>query len=167
MRTPLAFFIEGNPAGQPRARVSTRGGFARAYTPKTIKSAKTGITKEHPATTWRNQVIAEARKWSPVPLWEGAICVNLAFYFQRPKSHFRSNGELKPNAPLWHTSKPDKDNLEKLILDALTVKDGDVKGDFWADDNQVCDGRVRKYYVKHGEYGCPGCYIEVKEASHE
>jgi len=160
MRPPLTFFVAGVPCGQPRIKASGRGGFVRCYTPTTVKS-KAGVRKEHPATTWKNQVIAEAQKHKQA-LWEGPLCVNLTFYFPRPKSHFKSNGELKPNAPKWHTSKPDRDNLDKLCLDAQTIKQGLAKGDLWKDDCQVCDGRIRKFYASHN--CAAGCYIEIKEA---
>ena len=69
-----------------------------------------------------------------------------------------------------HTSKPDRDNLDKLCLDANTVKDGLSKGDLWKDDKQVCDGRIRKFYVMSGgaiQSTLPGCLIEIREAVYE
>ncbi len=46
---------------------------------------------------------------------------------------------MKPSSPLFHTSKPDRDNLDKLVLDALT-------GVFWVDDKVVCQGWLQKEY---------------------
>ena len=72
-----------------------------------------------------------------------------------------ANGELKPNAPKWHTDKPDRDNADKAVLDALTNLG------LWGDDKQVCDGRIRKFYVRPGDLltqgGHMGCYIEIRE----
>lgn len=62
----------------------------------------------------------------------GRCSVVLQFYFQRPKSHLRTNGMLKEHAPIAHTSKPDLDNLAKLILDRITRNER-----FWRDDAQV------------------------------
>jgi Holliday junction resolvase RusA-like endonuclease len=82
--------------------------------------------------------------------------VDLTFYFPRPKGHLRSNGELKPSAPRWHTAKPDRDNADKAILDTLTNLG------IWHDDKQVCDGRIRKQYANSNQR--PGCLIQIQEA---
>ena len=155
MRTPLTFFCAGLPVASPRVRARSMGKFARVYMPGD-------------ADDWKMIVRNEARKaWAdseapciPRP-WQGPLCVNLTFYFPRPKAHFRKNGELKPNAPKWHTSKPDRDNADKAVLDALTNLG------LWQDDMQVCDGRIRKFYATPGdllaEGGQMGCVIEIKE----
>jgi len=77
----------------------------------------------------------------PKPL-EGPLLVDVFIYFQRPQNHYgtgRNAGTLKANAPKWHAKKPDRDNLDKLVLDALS-------GIFWRDDKQICDGRIVKQY---------------------
>ena len=147
MRLPLIFFVAGLPKAQPRARARAFGRFARVYNP----------SGKH--DDWKMIVRCEARKaWEssgdPRP-WEGPLCVNLTFYFPRPKGHFRSNGELKPNSPVWHTVKPDRDNSDKAVLDTLTNLG------LWHDDKQVCDGTIRKLYSNNAM----GCEIEIKEAS--
>jgi hypothetical protein len=86
----------------------------------------------------------------------GPVRVDLCFYFARPKSHFRTGkfaGVLRDDAPKWHTTKPDRDNLEKAVLDALTQVGG-----FWQDDSQVCAGSVTK------RYGIPcGMLVSIKD----
>lgn len=155
MREPLEFFVAGLPKAQPRTKARAFGKFAQVYTPKT-------------ADDWKMIVRTEARRaWeasgNTLP-WTGPLCVDLTFYFPRPKSHFRSNGELKPNAPKWHTSKPDRDNSDKSCLDALTQLG------IWGDDKQVCDGRIRKLYApnRDPEFSIAatvcGCEITIKEA---
>lgn len=172
MREPLTFFVQGLPAGQPRVKATRRGNHAGVYTPTKIKNAKTGKTKAHPAYTWKLAIRAFIRKLPPQPLWDGPLRVDLTFYFPRPASHFRSNGTLKPNAPKWHVSKPDRDNSDKLVLDALTFKKLDhesAEAGLWADDNIVCDGRVQKLYTMTSglfdEMQCAsGCEITIREA---
>jgi len=69
----------------------------------------------------------------------------VAVYFKRPKSHFytgKRSDVLRPDAPNFHTSKPDRDNLDKAILDALT------NAGIWKDDAQVCAGIITKSYVQ-------------------
>ena len=161
MRPPLLFFVAGNPAGQPRIKARFTGKFTQIYTPSTI--VKDGFRREHPATTWKEQIRDAAREQIKSALvwvqWSGPLRVDLTFYLPRPKSHFRSNGELKPTAPKWHTAKPDRDNCDKLVLDTLTNLG------FWADDKQVCDGRIRKLYAPFpaNPHAPTGCLIEIKE----
>jgi Holliday junction resolvase RusA-like endonuclease len=49
--------------------------------------------------------------------------------------------------------KPDRDNLDKAVLDALT------RCKFWLDDCQVCAGNISKQYTLVGVR--PGVYISV------
>jgi len=64
----------------------------------------------------------------------GPFGVDLYFVFPRPQSIV---WKTKPMPGLWHMIKPDRDNLDKAILDSLT-------GIFWKDDCQVCCGSIRK-----------------------
>lgn len=165
MRPPLEFFVAGFPAGQPRVKATAFGGHARVYTPTTVKTSN-GIRKEHPAAAWKMIVRNEADKaWResmgiammPQP-WRGPLRVDLTFYLPRPKAHYRSNGELKPNAPIFCESKPDRDNADKAVLDAL----GDLG--LFADDKQVCQGWIEKRYACGEGSNIPGCKIKVQEA---
>jgi len=153
MRPPISFFVAGIPVAQPRARARNMGKFARVY------------NAPGPIDDWKMIVRTEAQKaWTDYPnQWLGPLCVNLTFYFPRPKGHFNSKGELKPSAPKWHTSKPDRDNSDKAVLDCLTNLG------IWGDDKQVCDGWIRKVYVgmTNTSTGICGCYIEIKEAGSE
>lgn len=145
MRPTIHFFAAGIPKAQPRARARAFGKFARVYNPNT-------------ADDWKMIVRNEAKKaWDGIPL-EGPLRVDLFFYFPRPKSHFRSNGTLKENAPRWHTSKPDRDNCDKAVLDCLTQLG------MWKDDKQVCDGRIQKFYTV---LDAPGCSIKISEAQEQ
>ena len=149
MRPPLQFFAAGLPKPSPRVKATHFGKFTRVYVPKD-------------SDDWKMIVRNEAHKaWGIPPCrpWEGPLRVDLTFYFPRPKAHFRSNGELKPNAPRWHTGKPDRDNSDKAVLDALTNLG------IWGDDAQVCDGRIQKLYTTSP--GLPGCSIRISEADSE
>lgn len=89
---------------QPRARVSTRGGFARAYVPA-----------KHPVHAYRRNLRAAAIE-AGLRSQSGAVSVVIDFVFVRPKSHLNKIG-LKPNAPQLPI--PDIDNLCKAVLDAI------------------------------------------------
>lgn len=100
---------------------------------------------------------AANKAWDKVP-WEGPLCVNVSIYFPRPKAHSNKKG-LKPDAPRFHTSKPDRDNCDKAILDALTNLG------IWKDDSQVAEGTIRKLYAPAGFQ--TGAWIEVKQCDCE
>lgn len=119
----IAFEIPGNPVPQPRPRVSTRGGFARAYVPST-----------HPVHAYRKQLqlaaIDAGLRKTGEPVQVVIDCV-----FARPKSHLRKSG-LRSDAP--KLPRPDVDNLAKAVLDAI--------GPILGDDAQVSRLVVEKTY---------------------
>jgi Holliday junction resolvase RusA-like endonuclease len=72
----------------------------------------------------------------------GAFDCKLMFFFRRPKSHYGKGGHVKASAPVCHVSKPDADNLAKLVLDRITRG-----GRIWRDDSQVAKLHVEKYWA--------------------
>jgi Holliday junction resolvase RusA-like endonuclease len=72
----------------------------------------------------------------------GAFEVKLTFFFRRPKSHYGKGGHVKASAPVCHVSKPDADNLAKLVLDRITRG-----GRIWRDDSQVAKLSVHKFWA--------------------
>jgi Holliday junction resolvase RusA-like endonuclease len=78
---------------------------------------------------WAKVIATCARFHIREPL-EGPVCIGLSFRMPRLKAHFNSKGELKPGAPVAHSSRPDLDKLFRLTFDALT-------GIAWKDDSQV------------------------------
>lgn len=91
-------------------------------------------------TPWRghvSQTVGEA--WGDRPLLLGPVRLQVTFTFPRPKSHFNSKGQVKPNAPYYKTSAPDLDKLQRAIGDALT-------GQVFRDDALVVEWHVRKVY---------------------
>ena len=106
----ITFTVLGDPVPQPRARVSTRGGFARAYVPS-----------KHPVHGYRQQLAVAARAAGLTPTGE-PLDVVIDAVFERPKSHMNKSG-VKATAPVL--PRPDVDNVAKAVLDSLQ----DVMGD--------------------------------------
>jgi Holliday junction resolvase RusA-like endonuclease len=122
---PITFAVTGDPVPQPRVRVSTRGGFARAYVPG-----------KHPVHTYRHAIAAAAAAAGATATDEEPLTVILDLVFSRPASHKNKSG-LRKNAPVQ--PRPDVDNVAKGILDSLN-------GVAWADDRQVGKLVVEKSY---------------------
>ena len=119
----ISFTVPGEPVPQPRPRVSTRGGFARAYVPA-----------KHPVHAYRQAVALAAKLAGLKPITE-PIQVCVVSVFERPKSHVTGRGVVKATAP--RVPRPDVDNIAKAVLDAL--------GDFF-DDTLVESLQVSKSY---------------------
>jgi len=162
----LEIIVYGSPIAQPRARsraFMVKGKIhVRAYEPETSKDKNTGIRKVNPIYEWKQAVrkacydalgITENEHYEGrrPPLWEGPIKMDLTLYFPRPKEYDKKQ---YPDGPIRHIKKPDRDNMEKAILDSM-------KGIIFVDDCQVCDGTVRKYY--HGRTQRPHALIQIAQ----
>jgi Holliday junction resolvase RusA-like endonuclease len=128
-------FIYGDPKGQPRARA-----FARKMGAKHVAR----MYDSDVADAWKRAVDLGIEREQIVSLVDpvGAFEVKLTFFFRRPKSHYGKGGHVKASAPVFHVSKPDADNLAKLVLDRITRG-----GQIWRDDSQVAKLRVEKYWA--------------------
>ena len=69
----------------------------------------------------------------------GPLKVTMAFTLPRIRSHLRSNGAVKLNAPHWHTKKPDALKMARAVEDACT-------GILWVDDSQIAVEELAKAY---------------------
>lgn len=143
----ISFQVHGDPKGQPRPRAFAMNMGGGKFSARVFDAGT--------AEGWKSLVATTAKPHAPASLILGPVLVNVTFIFARPNKHFVSNNPAKPlrsDAPHWHTNKPDRDNLEKAILDSLTQL-----GLFWRDDTQVCAGEVRKIYGPQ-----PGARIEIR-----
>jgi len=120
----LQFSVRGEPKGQPRPRAFRAGGRIRVYDPGTAENWKSAIAQG-----------ACGKDGRPlVQFGDDAVAVTLVLVFPRPRSHYRTgarSSELRSNAPVLHSQKPDADNVAKAALDALTGIG------LWRDDSQV------------------------------
>ena len=92
--------IPGAPIGKGRPRAAKMGSHVRLYTPK-----RTADWERSSALIMRNE-------WRSAPL--DKICrVNIVAVFPRPKRLLRKKD---PEHRLWHSSKPDIDNVCKSVF---------------------------------------------------
>lgn len=135
------FTVRGLPKAQGRPRAFLRPGsqHASVYNPKT-------------AEEWKGLVVLAARPHRPEHPLPGPLRIDIDFLMPRPKSLMRKRD---PEGELYHCGAPDRDNLDKAVLDGL-------KQDGWCvDDSQACDGRIRKLY--HAKDGVAGARITITE----
>ena len=122
---PITFSVPGDPVPQPRVRVSTRGGFARAYVPK-----------KHAIHEYRAAIAKAAIDAGATPTTHEPLTLIIDLVFKRPSSHYTKKG-LRSGAPVL--PRPDVSNCQKGIEDALN-------GIAWVDDKQVGKAIVEKSY---------------------
>ena len=117
----------------------------------TDQEKRMGVSKSGKPFTYKQQELLEARSkliahlsgHAPERPCEGAVRLTVKWCFPVTGKH--QNGEYK-------TSKPDTDNLQKMLKDCMT----DLK--FWKDDAQVASEITEKFWTD-----IPGIYIRAEE----
>lgn len=136
-RTHAQIFVAGIPKGQPRARA--RRGQLGVYDPGT-------------ADGWKELMGVALRDSMPEHPLDGAVKVDVDFLMPRPKTFNKrtraiyglTNSKM-PKGEVWHTGKPDPDNLHKAVLDTMTQMG------YLRDDAIVCHGEISKRYHADGD----------------
>ena len=136
----ISFTVPGEPLAQPRQRhriASTGDGkvFVHNYTPEKAPVNAWKAMVAHAASTAINE---QAR---PIMAFDGPLSLVALFVMPRPISKTR---KTKPNPSYPHVGKPDLDNLEKALCDAL-------EGVAFNNDSQVCQKFTRKVVAAAGE----------------
>lgn len=129
----MEFFIAINPPTSTAQMKQVRvvKGKPVFYDPPAVKAA-------------RNMLSAHLAIHRPDKPMSGPVSLRVLWLFPKGKSH--KNGE-------WRITKPDTDNLQKLLKDCMT------RCGFWKDDAQVVSEAVEKRWA---DDPC-GLYIEVNE----
>ena len=129
----LAFTVPGTPIAKGRPRAGTVAGRVRMFTPsKTV--AYEGLI-----------ALAAEKAMDGAAPYLGPVSITVTATFAIPASWSKK----KQEAALWHTGRPDGDNLLKAVGDGLN-------GVVWKDDSQVASARIIKRY---GDI--PGLTVEV------
>jgi Holliday junction resolvase RusA-like endonuclease len=99
------------------------------YEPESVKNARAKLT-------------AHLSKNKPVAPLKGPLSLFVKWCFPA-KSH-------KPGT--WRDTRPDTDNLQKLLKDCMTICG------FWTDDSQVAQEIIEKFW-----WDTPGIYICIRQ----
>ncbi len=120
----IKFTIDGKPMAWQRARVNhATGAFFETSKQSSFKT-----------------LVVMAARVAGVKISVAPICLTLTFYFSRPKKYCsKKYSQMRLVMP----KRPDMDNCLKMIGDALN-------GIAWADDSQICETHVRKFYHEIG-----------------
>lgn len=130
---PISVFIKIVPLPKERARMSGVNGVF--YTPQR--------TREYESTL-KNLFFSIMSKRETMT---GPIVVDVVFFIPKPKS--------APKSAVWCDKKPDLDNLEKALLDAVSLPPARVI----ENDSRVVCKISRKVYCKPGEP--PGILVKI------
>jgi Holliday junction resolvase RusA-like endonuclease len=125
-KSEVSLFVRGAPRAAPRPR-----------------AGRNAVYHDNSADAWMSQVTMNYVILRRAPL-TGPVELNLQFLFDRPK---------KDAVRFWKDSKPDIDNLEKAVMDALT------RARAWKDDAQVVQMQSLKRYALPDEPS--GVHIEI------
>ncbi len=109
-------------------KIDTRGSRPRFYDPPELKETRSKLT-------------AYLSDHAPAMMYHEPLVLYVKWLYQ---SDTHKHGE-------WRSSKPDTDNLQKLLKDCMT------QARFWKDDALIVKEDVEKRWVNHH----PGIYIEI------
>lgn len=139
------------PVAQPRPRATrTTSGHARIHEVTHVKGSD-GTRRMHPIAAFKASVrMATQSVHTGAPL-DIPLRIDVTFVFPRPD---RLIWKTKPMPRVPHTGKPDRDNCDKAVLDAL-------KGTLFVDDSQVCCGYLEKW-VASG-YEQPHVMLRIRD----
>ena len=131
----VSLTVAGKPIAKGRPRFGKRPGLGRGvytvYTPENTANAEEIMQ-------------GEMRQACATPL-EGPLELRVTFSFRRPRSWPKAQRDAVDNGHRsWHSSKPDIDNLVKLVSDA-------GNGILWRDDAQIVRLEAIKVYGAENE----------------
>lgn len=109
----------------------------------TVRRGKPVVYEPAELKAARSKLEAYLAKYAPAVPLRGAVRLIVKWCFPLAGKH--KDGE-------WKTSKPDTDNLQKMLKDCMT------RLGFWKDDAQVVSEVVEKFWAK-----VPGIYIAAEE----
>lgn len=135
----LRFWVSAIPVAQPRHR---------DFRLPTGRRIQVSAPKSHPVHHFRACTVHEfAHCNGDAPPIRGPVALRIVFFFPRLKA-------ARSHARAWKTTRPDLDNLEKAVMDALS-------GVAYVDDRQVAVKQTAK--ILASGLDAPGALVEVAE----
>jgi Holliday junction resolvase RusA-like endonuclease len=137
----MIFTVEGKPQGKARARTfyDKKVGKMRSVTPEQTKSYEDLIRWSYRAAGGQY-------------MGEKVLQVSIKAFYPIPSSFSKKKRDAALNGEIRPTTKPDCDNVIKVVLDALN-------GVAYYDDKQVVYVSCNKFYAEQG--GLKICITEI------
>lgn len=127
----MTLWVEGSPPGKPRMTQRDRW------------KERTPVMKYR---RWKDKV-RKVLNENPIPATAEIVKVSWTAYFEIPKSWSKKKKAEKRGS--LHTQRPDRDNIDKALLDAL-----------WEEDSHIAWGTVLKVWCP--EHQEPGINITIE-----
>ena len=115
-----------------------------------VRGGKPIFFKQQRVVKWEQSIEWLTASYRPATPLEGALEMSVWFVMKRPKAMF---GKKHPDERVWNIHRPDADNLQKGLQDAL-------KG-FWIDDAQIVKLSLNKCYAAKDE--TPKIEVEINK----
>lgn len=147
MQKSLNFFVPGVVVPQSRPRFSTHGGIPHAYEPEKSRNYKELIRK-HADIEIKNSLK------NPI-FFNGYISIRIIEYRTIPKNLSKIARKEAINGVLRPATRPDLDNVIKIVLDALN-------NFLWGDDKQIVSIEAHKFFAES-----PGLEVSISEENFE
>lgn len=131
MTNRLAFKVLGDPKGKGRPRA----------VPFLDAKGEPQVRMVTPADTRTDEAAVRSAfrlRYPDHRPWTGPVLLRFTAVFETPVSFNKALRDAAARGLLYAIKKPDKDNIEKLIVDALN-------GIAFADDQQVMGGGIKRY----------------------
>ena len=139
-RTEVDFYIEGNPRGKERPRTRRFKNFITTYTPRKTTEYEKKVRESYLNSVGQLQL-------------SGPLKAEVLALFPVPKSVSKKKRQQLLEQQ-YYTKKPDCDNIEKIVFDALNKT-------AYNDDSQLCDVSTKKRY---GEVPMVRVYLKELES---
>lgn len=157
-KNEVRFTVHGEPVGKGRPRLSSRNGFAHAYTPAGTRKYEAAVRK----------LAGEEMERQGLAVTGLPVYVSIAARYAMPKRHLNPDGSLRSHKAGSKLAdelsamlngdvmpgKPDLDNVVKAVLDALN-------GTVFTDDSQVVSLVAGKDWQNAEEGYGPGVDVAV------
>lgn len=133
----IAFEVPGTPVAKGRARISTRGGSVRSFTPEKTVNFEARVA------------MAAAKAMGGQDPLVGPVKLEIFIQLAIPASWSQKKQRAALAGDVMPCGRPDWDNFGKAISDG-------GNGIVWKDDSQIVDARVVKRYAD-----VPGVFVEA------
>lgn len=135
----LRIHIPAVPVAQPRQRHRIVDGHGRSFVHNYTPESSPANAFKATARLAAREACRAANVTAPLT---GPLRCDVCFVFPRTAGQV---WKRKPMPRLRHAKKPDIDNLNKCLFDA-------IKGIAWLDDAQVCAGSIEKWIAAGDEH---------------